>query len=125
MIKRNKGHIVSICSIMGQESTCRAITYSATKFGIRGLMDGLYDLIRMDNLNLNVTTVFPTLTNTRKEFVETLVSAGGLTPAAELTFYSPKEVAEATIDGILKNKQYVSMPSFMKLMITFLKYASH
>lgn len=66
MIQRNRGHIVAIDSIMGQEATCRAITYSATKFGIRGLMDGLYDLIRMDNLNLNVTTVFPTLTNTRK-----------------------------------------------------------
>lgn len=68
MIERNRGHIVSIDSIMGQEATCRAITYSSTKFGVRGLMDGLYDLIRLDNLKLNVTTIFPPLTNTRKVF---------------------------------------------------------
>ncbi|XP_031626039.1 17-beta-hydroxysteroid dehydrogenase 13-like [Contarinia nasturtii] len=120
MIERNSGHIVSIDSIMGQESTCRAITYSSTKFGIRGLMDGLYDLIRLDNLNLNVTTIFPTLTNTRKEFIESFISHGGLNPASELTFYTPQEVANCAIDGILKNKQYVSIPQFMKHMITFL-----
>lgn len=66
MIARNRGHIVGIDSVMGQESTCRAITYASTKFGVRGLMDGIYDMVRLDNLNLNVTTVFPPLTNTRK-----------------------------------------------------------
>lgn len=84
-------------------------------------MDGLYDLIRMDNLKLNVTTVFPSLTNTRHDFVETFTAHGGLNPASELAFYTPQEVADATIDGILKNKQYVSIPTFMKPMITFLK----
>lgn len=121
MIKRKRGHIVSIASILAQETTARAITYCSTKFGIRGLMDGLYDLVRLDNLKLNVTTVFPSLTNTRKDFVETFTKYGGLNPAAELCFYTPQEVATATIDGILKNKQYVSIPSHMKRMITFLK----
>ena len=121
MIARQRGHIVSLASIMALESTCRAITYSATKFGIVGLMDGLYDLIRMDNLKVNVTTVFPTLTNTRKDFIEAFIEHGGLTPASELAYYTPQEVADATVNGLLKNKQYVTIPSVMKRMITFLQ----
>lgn len=77
MISRGRGHIVGISSVMGCEATCRAICYSSTKFGIRGLMDGLYDLVRLDNLNINVTTVFPPLVNTRKEFIEHFNAHGG------------------------------------------------
>lgn len=40
-------------------------------------MDGLYDLFRMDNLNINVTTVFPALVNTRKEFIDQFVANNG------------------------------------------------
>lgn len=77
MISRGRGHIVGIASIMGIESTCRAIAYCATKFGIRGLMDGLTDLCRVDNLKINVTTVSPPLVNTRKEFIDHFVEHGG------------------------------------------------
>lgn len=77
MIARKHGHIVGISSVMGYESTCRAIAYSSTKFGVRGLMDGLYDLARLDNPYINVTTVFPPLINTRKEFIDLIVANGG------------------------------------------------
>lgn len=77
MISRNRGHIVATSSVLGLESTCRAIGYCSTKFGIRALMDGLYDKFLMDNLNINVTTVFPPLMNTRKEFIDHFVSHGG------------------------------------------------
>lgn len=42
-----------------------------------------------------------------------------LNPATELAFYTPEEVAEATVDGILKNKQYVSLPFFLRKIIIF------
>lgn len=77
MISRGRGHIVGIASIMAYESTCRAICYSSSKFGIRGLMDGLYDLARLDNLNINVTTVIPPLVNTRREFIQHFIAHGG------------------------------------------------
>lgn len=77
MIARGSGHIVAMASIMAFESTGRAISYSTSKFGIRGLMDGLYDLFRMDNLNINVTTVYPALVNTRKEFIDQFVANNG------------------------------------------------
>lgn len=159
------------------EAAGRAICYSSTKYGIRGLMDGLHDLIRMDKLNLNVTTIFPALVNTRKEFIEQFISNDGyveifnfthyflfikdpmpiqmqyfrnathvyvgvtrirdscsmiffltkkttifrLNPAAELVFYTPKQVAEAAIDGILRNKRYVVMPGCFSPLIKIIK----
>lgn len=77
MISRGRGHIVGTSSILGVESTGRAVSYCATKFGIRGLMDALYDLFLIDDLNINVTTVFPPLVNTRKEFIDHFVANGG------------------------------------------------
>lgn len=79
MITRNRGHIVSIGSLMSFEPSGRGICYSATKFAIRGLMEGLADLIKVDKLNLNVTTVFPGLVNTRKEFIEQFKACDGYT----------------------------------------------
>lgn len=77
MIARGCGHIVALSSSMAYESSGRGICYSATKFGIRGLMDGLYDLFRIDNINLNVTTVVPALVNTRKEFIDKFIAHDG------------------------------------------------
>lgn len=77
MITRRRGHIVGVSSITGYESNAHSICDSSTKFGIRGLMDGLYDLSRLNNLNINVTTVFPPLVNTRKSFIDQFVQADG------------------------------------------------
>lgn len=77
MVAEGRGHIVSVASLLSFESTARSICYAATKFGIRGLMDGLDELIRSDQLNLNVTTVFPPLVTTRKEFIDKLIACDG------------------------------------------------
>lgn len=77
MISRGQGHIVGLSSVMGFEGSGRAISYSSTKYGVRGLMDAVYDMARIDNLNIKVTTVFPPLVNTRKEFIDQFISYGG------------------------------------------------
>lgn len=77
MIANGRGHIVAIASLLSLESCARGICYAATKFGVRGLMDGLDELIKWDQLNLNVTTVFPPLVCTRKEFIDKFVSCNG------------------------------------------------
>lgn len=77
MITRRRGHIVGVSSITGYESNGDSICDSSTKFGIRGLMDGLYDLSRLSNLNIIVTTIFPPLVNTRKSFIDQFVQADG------------------------------------------------
>lgn len=39
----------------------------------------------------------------------------------ELLFYTPQDVAAATVDGILKNKKYVVLPPFLKTALTITK----
>lgn len=70
MVKKGEGHIVAIASTFALEASGREISYSATKFGIRGLMEGLHELSQLDKLKINVTTVFPPLVNTRKECMD-------------------------------------------------------
>lgn len=72
MNKRGNGHIVAICSILGMEATARAISYCATKFGVKGMMDALCEELRWTGSPVHITTVFPYLITTRKEFVDKL-----------------------------------------------------
>lgn len=43
------------------------------------------------------------------------------TPITELVHYTPKEMAIATVNGILTNQQYVELPWCMKGAITLLQ----
>lgn len=72
MNNRGGGLIVAISSILGIEASARAISYCATKFGVRGLMDALCEELRWTGSPVHVTTVFPGLITTRKEFVDKL-----------------------------------------------------
>lgn len=75
MNQRRRGHIVAISSLLGWNGSAKAICYSATKFGIRGMMDALYEELRWDYSPVNVTTVFPNFINTRKEFADKIFKA--------------------------------------------------
>lgn len=70
MIEKGQGNIVAMASALAYEPSGRCILYSASKYGIRGLMDSLFDMIHMDNLDINLTTVCPLLVNSRKDLLE-------------------------------------------------------
>lgn len=92
MIQDGNGHIVSIASFSAYESIARCICYAASAYGIRGLMEGLSELVHIDRLNVNVTTVYPPL---------------------DPTNLTPREVAIGTVNGILKNQQHVVLPAYV------------
>lgn len=70
MQQRRRGHIVAVSSLLGIKAHANAIAYSATKFGVKGMMDGIRDHLRWNNSPVNVTTVYPSLINTRKKLIE-------------------------------------------------------
>lgn len=142
MIKKGSGHIVAVASTFALEASGREITYSATKYAVRGLMDGLNELSKLDKLNINVTTVFPPLVSTRKEYMDYFSAVNEyristhtpneinvkftnqnlvfskftrLNPFYELVKATPDEVAERTVSGILKNKKHVIIPAYLGL----------
>lgn len=75
MMERHRGHIVSICSVFAWDGFAGSEGYSASKYGVRGLMDSLAEELRWMKTPVKVTTVYPNLINSRKELADNLLSS--------------------------------------------------
>ena len=65
MMKRNKGHIVSIASISGLAGTAAKVDYCASKFAAVGFMDALrVEMKHLGYSGIVCTTVCPSYINT-------------------------------------------------------------
>lgn len=117
MIERKRGHIVGLSSLAGKIALPLGISYTATKFGVRGFMSALYDeLCAFDHDEyVKVTTVYPSFVNTRKALGDVLDNTNEMTPRMP-----PEYVADKIVDGILRNKRDVTLPPGSNLL-TFLK----
>jgi uncharacterized protein len=102
MRERGKGHIVLISSISGKIAAPHSSIYCATKFGLRGFGFALHEELR--DAGIGVTTIFPGFVREAGMFVE---SGAKLMPGMGTS--SPREVAEAVIKGIEKNKAEIDV----------------
>lgn len=94
MIEKNKGDIVNISSMSGLKATVGASAYSATKFAVIGMSEGLMQEVRRNNIRVSVLT--PSLVETD------LVRENGERDPERFT--QPEDVAEY-ITSILKLEQ--------------------
>ena len=113
MIERRRGHIVAISSLSGKISFPLACGYCATKFGVRGFMNALYDeLCAYDNDDyIKTTCVFPSFINTRKQLSDMLDKVDEISPRM-----TPEYAADEIVKGILLNKRDVTIPNGAWLM---------
>ncbi|XP_063993551.1 short-chain dehydrogenase/reductase family 16C member 6-like isoform X1 [Diachasmimorpha longicaudata] len=58
MLQNKKGHVVAICSLCGIYGVTQKVTYCASKFAVRGLMNGLREEHKSRPF-VNFTTVYP------------------------------------------------------------------
>lgn len=74
MIERRYGKIVSICSAVTLNPLPSAVVYTATKYGVKGFMNTLYDELCINDYDkfINLTTVYPDFMNTRKDLTDVL-----------------------------------------------------
>lgn len=72
MIARHYGHIVAVSSMIAFYPTSQAVTYATSKSSVKGFMDALHQEARHDNWGVKMLTVFPHMTNTRKELMDYL-----------------------------------------------------
>lgn len=101
MLAQKKGHICNITSSAGFISNPKMSVYVASKWAATGWSDSLR--IEMDILKtqVNVTTVTPYYINTGMfDGVQSRI----------IPILQPEKVAQRIINGIEKNKIYVSMP---------------
>lgn len=108
MRKVGKGHIVAIASLAGLGPCHRHVVYTASKFGVRGLMAALHtELYGLNAEFIKLTTVYPYFLKTNTEvdeiFNNTVLSA--IHPSIP-----GEEAAKAAVDGILRNEMEVVIP---------------
>lgn len=113
MIDRKRGHIVAISSLSGKISFPLACGYCATKFGVRGFMNALYDeLCAYENDEyIKTTCVFPAFINTRKQLGDLLDQIDEISPRM-----TPEYAADEIVKGMLLDKRDVTIPNGAWLM---------
>lgn len=115
MVQRRRGHIIGVSSVLGYLPSGRTICYSATKFGVRGLMASLNEEIRLDGLEkeIHTTCVFPGGIRTRKQFVDFMSQMG-----MNIPWHTPRHVADVIVNGVLENKTEVIPSTFSIKLVT-------
>ncbi|QLE54343.1 SDR family oxidoreductase [Nostoc sp. TCL26-01] len=106
MIARQKGHIVNISSLAGWCAIAGMAHYSASKFGLRGFSEGLFNELK--DYNVKVTAVYPFFSRTpilQSERYGTLAKTFRGLPEHLVT--DPADVMRATIQGIIRNQLHV------------------
>lgn len=119
MINRRKGHIVNISSLAGWVAQPGLAHYSASKFGLRGFSEGLFNEVKA--YNVQVTVVYPFFSRTpilHSERFGTLAKDHQGVPDPWVT--DPAKVMQVTIQGILRNKLHV-FPDSMAQIVQYLK----
>ncbi|XP_060814329.1 estradiol 17-beta-dehydrogenase 11-like [Bombus pascuorum] len=61
MMQNGKGHVVCVCSMCGIYGVSQKVAYCSSKFAVRGLMEALYEELRLDSkyTNIRFTTIYP------------------------------------------------------------------
>lgn len=104
MIAKKRGKIVAVASMGAKATFPMATTYCASKYGVDGLMEALFDELCQDDLDesIRLTTVFPYFINTRKELADMMDELDDIAPRM-----SPRYVAREALKGILQKKRRI------------------
>lgn len=118
MVERKQGHIVAISSLAGKLTFPNGIAYCATKFGVTGFMDALFDELSVLGQDfIKTTTVYPFFVNTRRDLTEHLEK----NQVGNLPRSDPDEVADVIVEGIKQNRRNIFVPAVARLTLA-LKY---
>lgn len=122
MIARQKGHIVNISSVAGWSALPGLTHYAASKFGLRGFSEGLFDEVKA--YKVKVTTVYPFFSRTpilECERYGTLAEEFENIPEHLIT--DPANVMRETIQGIVRDKLHVFPDAIAKRIHLFKRYS--
>lgn len=106
MIARQKGHIVNISSVAGWSAVSGLTPYAASKFGLRGFSEGLFNEVKA--YNVKVTVVYPFFSRTpilQAERYGTFAQENQHLPENWIT--DPADVMRETIQGIIRDQLHV------------------
>ncbi|XP_042863277.1 short-chain dehydrogenase/reductase family 16C member 6-like [Penaeus japonicus] len=101
-----RGHIVAMSSIAGLMATSNLVPYCASKYAVKGLMDGLQEEMRYGGRNPNIkfTCVHPFIVDTGLA-KKPRIRFPSLTPVL-----TPETAAEAIISAVQHEQEEVVLP---------------
>lgn len=102
MLERGSGHMVFVSSLSGKSATPLSSVYNATKFGLRGFALGLRT--DLDRRGIGVSIVSP---GTIRE--AGMYADSGADPIPGLGTSSPREVADAVVRAVERNKVEITV----------------
>lgn len=115
MIERKRGHICAISSLSAKATFPNGTAYCATKFGVDGFMNSLFDELCADDYDefIKLTTVFPFFINTRKQLTDVLdtIASKEFTPRV-----IPKDAANQVVQSIMLDKRHAYVPPFLQCL---------
>ncbi len=113
MVARRSGHLLFMSSLAGKTATPGTSIYNATKYGLRGFAAALRAELHAEGVG--VSTVFPGFIRDAGMFAE---SGTKLPPGVGTR--SPRDVAEATLNAIERNRGEVDVaPLALRLGTVF------
>jgi len=117
MLERGSGHMVFIASLSGKSATPLSSVYNATKFGLRGFALGLR--ADLDRRGIGVSIVSP---GTIRE--AGMYADSGAGPIPGLGTSSPKEVADAVVKAIERNKPEIAVAPIQQRLLAHFALAA-
>src|SRR6185436_6405224 len=107
MRARKQGWIVNLSSVAGKLGQPDEAVYSATKFAVAGLSEGLaYEL---GALGIHVMTVYPALVRTEM-FDEAIMAR--MPPGAARSFLEPPAFTKAVLRALARGRFEVTVPGY-------------
>lgn len=111
MIERKRGHIVATSSLVGLNGAALSLTYSTSKFAVRGFMESLtMDLtLKKHDSYIKTSTVFPYFISTNKTIVD-VYEKGMKGPNMML---KPDQTAQEYVTRVLQNEEIIVLPRYI------------
>ncbi|KRT79700.1 dehydrogenase [Oryctes borbonicus] len=108
MLRKGRGHIVTVSSLTGLLGTYKCTDYSATKHATLGFHESLHTELRTHgHRGINMTVVCP-------YFINTGMFAGC---KPNMPMLEPRDVAKRVITAIRRNEEYVTMPGWARFIL--------
>jgi len=122
MLAKNKGHIVTMCSLMAYMSFRGSQPYFASKSALHGLIECLKSELYFNDKNCNIkfTTIYPSFTKTNL----TVGNEAGFKIKMRYPWLSPfmeaDFVANKIVEGILYEMEYIYLPFHFRIALAVL-----
>ena len=111
MLKKQKGHIINICSQAGKVGTPKSTAYAASKHAILGFSNSLHYELKPRNIHVTAVNPGPI----RTSFFEISDPSGSYQKNIASYLLEPEEVADCVIKGIIRPRREINLPWWMDI----------